>query len=142
MLTLLFYINTWTSSIICESTASSYYIIANLVSFIIIMSDLAPFVAAVLRDKSNADMKEENDALRQEIDSLRCQLSNTHAVKITGPNGSPVYAHAQLEDGHVVLFGHNLSPYFVVPLPKRNHPEQQQPDDPVVVPPVGCLYTS
>jgi hypothetical protein len=35
-----------------------------------IMSDLAPFVAAVLPDQSNADMKQEVDSQRREIDSL------------------------------------------------------------------------
>jgi hypothetical protein len=56
------------------------------------MSDLALAVAAVLRDKSNADLMEENTALRR-------RLSDRDAVIVTGPNGSPVYASAQLNDG-------------------------------------------
>jgi hypothetical protein len=47
------------------------------------MSDLAPFVAAVLRDKVVVDLMLENGSLRREIDSLRQQLSDSRAVTIT-----------------------------------------------------------
>jgi len=56
------------------------------------MSDLAPFVAATLRDKVIADMKEENDALRE-------QVRKSRTVAITGPSGTPVYCQAQLDEG-------------------------------------------
>ena len=54
------------------------------------MSDLAPFVAATLRDKVVADLKEE-------IERLQNKLGCARAVEITGENGSPVYARADLE---------------------------------------------
>ena len=56
------------------------------------MSDLAPFVASVLRDKNVQDLQEENNALRK-------ALRQSRAVEVTGFNGSPVYATAQFEDG-------------------------------------------
>jgi hypothetical protein len=55
------------------------------------MSDLAPFVAAVLRDKVLAEIKKENDSLLQ-------QLQKARAVQIISENGT-VYAEAQFEDG-------------------------------------------
>jgi hypothetical protein len=83
------------------------------------MSDLAPFVAAVLRDKSIADMKEDIDSQRRENDVLRQQLRDTRAVKITGVNGSPVFARAQLEDGILDDIGRDYQ-YLV------RFPDQQQ----------------
>jgi len=59
-----------------------------------IMSDLAPFVAAVLRDRTVEEMK-------QEIDDLRAELSRTRKVSVTGPFDSPVYAEGQLENGRL-----------------------------------------
>lgn len=56
------------------------------------MSDLAPFVAATLRDKVVQDLMEEVEAMRKQIRQSRC-------VEITGPDGTPVYALAQFEDG-------------------------------------------
>lgn len=57
------------------------------------MSDLAPFVAAALWDKTIADMMEENQ-------KLRAQLSSMKSVEITGPGGFPIYARGKLdEDG-------------------------------------------
>jgi hypothetical protein len=55
------------------------------------MSDLAPFVAAALRDKVINDLMEENQAIRK-------QLQQARRVEITGPGGAPVYAHAQFDD--------------------------------------------
>lgn len=55
------------------------------------MSDLAPFVAAALRDKVVQDLMEENKSIRQ-------QLKYCRLVEITGPSGDPVYARAQLDD--------------------------------------------
>eukprot|EP00978_Attheya_sp_CCMP212_P001071 scaffold2197_cov57-Attheya_sp.AAC.1 len=47
------------------------------------MSDLAPFVAATLRDKVVDDLMKENAA-------LRLQLSRTQKIEVTGLNGAPV----------------------------------------------------
>jgi hypothetical protein len=54
------------------------------------MSSLGPFVAAVLRDRTVADLLEENEKLRR-------QLKQRWAVEITGPEGKPVYARAQFD---------------------------------------------
>jgi hypothetical protein len=63
------------------------------------MSDLAPFMAAALRDRviqemmdEIRDLKETNQVLRQELrdDSLKLQ--------VTGRNGSPVYGWRYLDD--------------------------------------------
>jgi hypothetical protein len=53
------------------------------------MSDLDSVVAGFL---TVANLYEENESMRRQLREIR-------AVKITGPNGSPVYARAQL-DGH------------------------------------------
>jgi hypothetical protein len=55
------------------------------------MSDLAPFVAAALRDKVVKELMEENQAIRQ-------QLQQARRVEITGPGGTPVHAQAQFDD--------------------------------------------
>jgi hypothetical protein len=56
------------------------------------MSDLAPFVVAVLKDKVTADLLQENE-------ELQCKLRNSRKVSITGPGGTPVYAEGQFEEG-------------------------------------------
>jgi hypothetical protein len=56
------------------------------------MSDLAPFVAATIRDKVVDD-------LMKEVDSLKLQLSKTQEIEVTGPNGTPVYATGMLDQG-------------------------------------------
>jgi hypothetical protein len=71
------------------------------------MSDLAPFVAAALRDKALQDLMVENHALRK-------QLQCTRRVEITGPNGTPVYARAQFDDGETYVGGS----YWEVKFPK------------------------
>ena len=55
------------------------------------MSDLAPFVAAALKDKTVVDLKQENDELRELIDK---QL----VVKVTGENGSPIRYEGSLKN--------------------------------------------
>ena len=55
------------------------------------MSDLAPFVAATLRDKVLSELLEEVQALREEKHALEY-------VEITGPNREPVYARGHLRD--------------------------------------------
>jgi hypothetical protein len=58
------------------------------------MSDLAPFVAATLRDKVVQDLMEENEAMQK-------QIRQSRSVEITGPGGSPLYSRAQFdEDGY------------------------------------------
>jgi hypothetical protein len=57
------------------------------------MSDLAPFVAAVLRDEVVDDLKQENENLRRKLRLCR-------AVTISGPQGTPVYAEGQFEEGN------------------------------------------
>eukprot|EP00978_Attheya_sp_CCMP212_P039856 scaffold211309_cov59-Attheya_sp.AAC.4 len=54
------------------------------------MSDLAPFVAAVLRDDVVTKLLLENARLKEQEKRLTDQL--THVVTITGKCGSPVYA--------------------------------------------------
>lgn len=56
------------------------------------MSDLAPFVAAALRDKVIDELLRENA-------ELRGQLEETKVITVTGPNNSPVYAKAQFDSG-------------------------------------------
>ena len=66
------------------------------------MSDLAPFVAAVLRDKTVVDLKEENDNLQSENDNLQSKLDSalSRMIRITGPGGSPVYAERSYLERH------------------------------------------
>jgi hypothetical protein len=59
------------------------------------MSDLAPFVAAALRDKVVAELYEEIQELRSELQGQRQQ---SQCVAITGPMGSPIYAQANFRD--------------------------------------------
>ena len=58
------------------------------------MSDLAPFVAAVIRDKVVSDLQTEIEQLRNE---LYVERYKSKTVAITGPNGTPVYACAQFD---------------------------------------------
>jgi len=70
------------------------------------MSDLVPFVAAVVRDRCVEDLQRENETLKrkvetsqQEIKKLQKTVDETRTLSITGPLGWPVYAMAQLDDG-------------------------------------------
>ena len=56
------------------------------------MSDLAPFVAAVLKDKVVADLLAEHARLQQLV-------SFGQNLALTGPQRFPVYATAQLDEG-------------------------------------------
>ena len=56
------------------------------------MSDLGPFVAAHLRDKVVADLLEENQ-------QLKTQLQSARRIAITGPGGSPIYAQKDFSQG-------------------------------------------
>eukprot|EP00977_Amphora_coffeiformis_P000739 scaffold161_cov172-Amphora_coffeaeformis.AAC.7 len=54
------------------------------------MSDLAPFVASVLRDKTVQDLYDENLHLRA------WREANRYDIEITGPHGAPTYAACDL----------------------------------------------
>jgi hypothetical protein len=55
------------------------------------MSDLAPFLASVLRDKGVADLKKENENQAGSISALKSSIRDLSSVFVTGPGGSPVY---------------------------------------------------
>ena len=57
------------------------------------MSDLAPFVATVLRDRAMVDMLAEMEKLKRLVDDRL-------KVQITGRKGSPVYCEGSLKDGY------------------------------------------
>ena len=63
------------------------------------MSDLAPFVAAALRDKTVLDLQEELAAEKEKVNRLEQEL---RVIRITGPGGFPVHAerHFQHADQH------------------------------------------
>jgi hypothetical protein len=61
------------------------------------MSDLAPFVAAALRDKVVTDLCSEIEELKLELEGQRTQ---SQLVTITGPRGNPVYAQALFRSGN------------------------------------------
>ena len=63
------------------------------------MSDLVPFVAAIIRDKTVDDMKDE-------LEKMKEQRDRQFLVQITGPNGTPIYYHGSLlDDGYNSPFG-------------------------------------
>jgi hypothetical protein len=67
------------------------------------MSDLAPFVAAFLRDKVVDDLLEENKQLRAQ---LNANITSSRKVRISGLGGE-IYAEGRLdEDGHPILQGY------------------------------------
>jgi hypothetical protein len=58
------------------------------------MSDLAPFVAAVIRDRVMAELKDENEALRQEIAALKLERHRHNprrSVQVTGSDGKEIF---------------------------------------------------
>jgi hypothetical protein len=62
------------------------------------MSDLAPFVAAALRDKVVAELQQENAGLQQENAGLRQIVeANRSDIEITGPRGFPTYASMDID---------------------------------------------
>lgn len=56
------------------------------------MSDLAPFVAAALRDKTVTELQEE-------VRQLKKGLRMARSVEVTGENGTPVYARGRVDKG-------------------------------------------
>lgn len=78
------------------------------------MSDLAPLVVATIHDKVLLDLLEENKKLKE-------HLRVCHKIEITGPEGSPVYARADIgKDG---TYHHNAN-LWEVTVPEQ---EMQQP---------------
>ena len=61
------------------------------------ISDLAPFVAAVLHDQAVADRHEEWTAAQAELAAAKVRT-----VAVTGPRGQPVYAAADFPTGNAV----------------------------------------
>lgn len=59
------------------------------------MSDLAPFVAAALRDKVVNDIQEENKKL------MELYANRAKQVRVTGAHGTPVYAMGSIDDATV-----------------------------------------
>jgi hypothetical protein len=59
------------------------------------MSDLAPFVAAVIRDRVVAELKDENEALRQENAALkldRHKRNSGRSMQLRDSNGREILA--------------------------------------------------
>ncbi|KAL9188470.1 hypothetical protein ACHAXT_006848 [Thalassiosira profunda] len=71
------------------------------------MSDLAPFVAAVIESRVVTELQEENQRLRAEIAQTRAAALQSArfggCVQITGEGGSPVYAHGKVQDAEEEL---------------------------------------
>ena len=83
------------------------------------MSDLAPFVAAAIRDKVVVELKEENDRLRQQLRELR-------RVEITGTGGSPIYATAQFDEDGAYDVNPNLWEVKLMMMMSSSSMQQQQ----------------
>jgi hypothetical protein len=79
------------------------------------LSDLAPFVAAVLKDGTMADLK-------SDYDELRLLLEERLLVQITGPNGTPVHYEGSLKNSSSApsgtLWNFFLDKHLVLPLNK------------------------
>ena len=60
------------------------------------MSDLAPFVAAALRDKVIQELTKENKSQAGAIATLKSSVRDLRSVSITGPGGTPVYSKWKL----------------------------------------------
>ena len=63
------------------------------------MSDLAPLVASVLRDRAYSELRQELVTAQEQQQRLEAELHRRNAklVRITGPGGFPVYAERSLE---------------------------------------------
>jgi hypothetical protein len=82
-----------------------------------------------MRDKSNADMKQEIDSQRREIDSLRQRIRDMCAVTITNGNGNDlvlhaIYARAQWDDGEFKFYSSSANPptQYSVPIHQSHQP--------------------
>lgn len=67
------------------------------------MSDLAPFVAAVIRDHAVQELMEENKRLMEENNRLKQARRENLMVRITGTNGTPVYCEQSLTNGRQIV---------------------------------------
>jgi len=64
------------------------------------MSDLAPFVAALVHDHTLSDLQNEVVALQAEQKRLASELARRNAkmIRVTGRGGFPIYAERPLEN--------------------------------------------
>ena len=84
------------------------------------MSDLAPFVAAAIRDKVIDELQDEISQLKSKLESER---QKSQQVAITGPRGHPIYAQASFRDGNF-----DYSPeLWKVEFPRQSPSSLQQP---------------
>ncbi len=87
------------------------------------MSDLAPFVAAVIRDRVVIDLKDENEALRLKNEALELALHkrNPHrSVQIRDSNGKQFWADNELNLGaFAISAGNSLFSVVVHPSDTR-----------------------
>lgn len=78
-------------------------------------SEIAPFVATVLRDKVMADvaaeqeeLRTENERLRREnerlLDTVMCDSGRSNDITLMGPGGSPVHGKGHLPERGVRVF--------------------------------------
>ena len=81
------------------------------------ISDLAPFVASVLKDRTVADLMTEIEELKKEAQRKDDERLR---VEITGPRGSPVYYQASTKDGYA-KWPVDSSDDFWVPFDAQNH---------------------
>lgn len=65
-------------------------------------SELAPFVAATIRDKVVAEMSQEIERLRADLEKVKLAAVRSAAfsnvITITGKGGTPIYARGSLND--------------------------------------------
>jgi hypothetical protein len=78
------------------------------------MSDLAPFVAAVIRDRVVVELKDEIEALRQENAALKLEHHRHNprrSIKVTGSNEKEIFAENEL---HLEVLYHFFGRKFCV----------------------------
>lgn len=89
------------------------------------MSDLAPFVAAVIESRVVTELQEENERLRAEIAQTRAAALESArfggCIQITDEGGSPVYAHGKVHDARMEGDADDHY-YFVLDLINNAHP--------------------
>jgi len=70
------------------------------------MSDLAPFVAAAIKDRAMLELIAENKRLKEENETkrLREEKEERLKVRITGKNGAPIYHEVSLLGGKKIDF--------------------------------------
>ena len=87
------------------------------------MSDLAPFVAAVIRDRVVVELnKDENEALRQKNEALERTLHERNprrSIQIKGYNGKKIFADNELDLQRIHQYSGNF-PFFCSDATVRN----------------------